>query len=587
MPATCHFFARGNGRNGTACRFSHISVDSDGPSKPNLPCKFYQQGFLRRLNGSNDIDAQLCAIYSVRDKLGEYVSELGPKFGPSIWTPNELALTVGLLEPLKDAFDNEKFTEVLRALSANLIVATSAGYVDEINSEARFMEYLGLSVQICRVHPRCMRLVPMVSVKARAAQVIKKHDHQARIYIQQIEFYLAGGSGSKAHQRGRSANRVHLTEAESEECEVLMREENLLPTLDEIRDRHSGSTLRPKLYVDGLIDHERVKKYDRVGGVATDVYFLDHRQPEQSSEGSSKRNEFEASYAYVVRGTYLFRSQQYKPSDVTLLTPYVGQKRLIRSLLGPDLRSSTSCSQGDARVVTIDEYQGEENKVTILSLVRSNGNGKIGFIGIENRVIVALSRARKGLYIIGNVEMIEKAPSWAKLKCRTHPDNIEGIATPEAFHNVKDGGSVNLARSCFPVVVIGALYCVMLLTTAGVPVELELICGHKKQVPCHMQDGPSARVCLTPVVIALPCGHEKDVACHAKKGPESFLCEEPVGVVLACGHKVTVPCREKKVPPTCAETDSVRPCGHKKDISCVQKDVSFYRRCVHAASVWS
>ncbi|KAF4665253.1 hypothetical protein FOL46_003783 [Perkinsus olseni] len=154
----------------------------------------------------------------------------------------------------------------------------------------------------------------------------------------------------------------------------------------------------------------------------------------------------------------------------------------LSTRLRPDLRSSTSCSQGDARVVTIDDYQGEENKVIILSLVRSNGNGKIGFIGIENRVIVALSRAREGLYIIGNVEMIEKAPSWAKvveilrsqgrivqslqLKCRTHPDNIEGITTPEASKMSKMAVAVNLARSCFPVVVIGALYCVMFLTTA-------------------------------------------------------------------------------------------------------------------------
>ncbi|KAF4648387.1 hypothetical protein FOL46_003023, partial [Perkinsus olseni] len=227
---------------GASCHFSHDGAALCKPSVVNPPQRitsaYDAHRFLRRLDDGNDIDAQLCAIYSVRDKLREYVSDLGP---------NELALTVGLLEPLKDAFDNEKFTEVLRALSANLIVATSAGYVDEINSEARFMGYLGLLVQICRAYPRCMGLVPMVSVKARAAQVIKKHDHQAHIYIQQIEFYLAGGSGNKAHQRGRSANRVHLTEAESEECEALMREENLLPTLDGISDRHSGSTLRPKL----------------------------------------------------------------------------------------------------------------------------------------------------------------------------------------------------------------------------------------------------------------------------------------------------------------------------------------------------
>ncbi|KAF4650590.1 hypothetical protein FOZ61_000184 [Perkinsus olseni] len=62
----------------------------------------------------------------------------------------------------------------------------------------------------------------------------------------------------------------------------------------QLRMRPEASQLVKHFYMDGLIDHERVKKYDRVGGVATDVYFLDHRQPEQSFEGTSKRNEHEA-----------------------------------------------------------------------------------------------------------------------------------------------------------------------------------------------------------------------------------------------------------------------------------------------------
>ena len=54
-------------------------------------------------------------------------------------------------------------------------------------------------------------------------------------------------------------------------------------------------------------------------------------------------------------------------------------------------------------------YLGEENDIILLSLVRSNEKEVIGFLGIENRICVALSRARHGLYCIGNFEMLNRA----------------------------------------------------------------------------------------------------------------------------------------------------------------------------------
>ena len=51
----------------------------------------------------------------------------------------------------------------------------------------------------------------------------------------------------------------------------------------------------------------------------------------------------------------------------------------------------------------------------IVSLVRSNKEKKIGFLGTEdgkNRMTVAQSRAKRGLYLIGNVECLRGAPHW-------------------------------------------------------------------------------------------------------------------------------------------------------------------------------
>lgn len=74
-------------------------------------------------------------------------------------------------------------------------------------------------------------------------------------------------------------------------------------------------------------------------------------------------------------------------------------------------------------VFTVDSYQGEENDVILLSLVRSNEYQNIGFLDSKNRLVVALSRARRGLYIFGNAvnlvsgestgEAIGRDPLWS------------------------------------------------------------------------------------------------------------------------------------------------------------------------------
>jgi len=62
-------------------------------------------------------------------------------------------------------------------------------------------------------------------------------------------------------------------------------------------------------------------------------------------------------------------------------------------------------------VTTVDNYQGEENEIIILSLVRNNRHGNVGFLRTPNRVCVALSRARNGLFILGNIRLLSQSGS--------------------------------------------------------------------------------------------------------------------------------------------------------------------------------
>jgi len=57
---------------------------------------------------------------------------------------------------------------------------------------------------------------------------------------------------------------------------------------------------------------------------------------------------------------------------------------------------------------------GEENDIIILSLVRSNSKGILGFVSIDNRICVSMSRAKHGLYVLGNMEMLSTSTMRGK-----------------------------------------------------------------------------------------------------------------------------------------------------------------------------
>lgn len=71
----------------------------------------------------------------------------------------------------------------------------------------------------------------------------------------------------------------------------------------------------------------------------------------------------------------------------------------------------------DVKIMVVDNYQGEESDIILLSLVRSNEKGNVGFLKVENRVCVALSRAKYGLYIMGNMDNLYNSSNlWKEIK---------------------------------------------------------------------------------------------------------------------------------------------------------------------------
>ena len=97
---------------------------------------------------------------------------------------------------------------------------------------------------------------------------------------------------------------------------------------------------------------------------------------------------------------FLVFKNHVKRSSITVLAAYQGQLLLLRKEM-----KSINSNNDIVDVQTVDRFQGSENDIIILSCVRSNQKGEIGFLSKTNRVCVAISRARlvkkkKKLFII-------------------------------------------------------------------------------------------------------------------------------------------------------------------------------------------
>jgi superfamily I DNA and/or RNA helicase len=109
-------------------------------------------------------------------------------------------------------------------------------------------------------------------------------------------------------------------------------------------------------------------------------------EEKRGADGSSLQNDGELQIVQK-----LLEQNSWQPSEVNIISPYTGQVILAKTILGEKYR-----------VHTIDSFQGQENNIIIISLVRSNEDGTIGFLADYRRMNVAITRAKQELYVIGD-----------------------------------------------------------------------------------------------------------------------------------------------------------------------------------------
>ncbi|KAG5917771.1 hypothetical protein E4U42_007121 [Claviceps africana] len=259
-------------------------------------------------------------------------------------------------------------------------------------------------------------------------------------------------------------------------------------------DPSISQLVRSLTYPDLLDDIETLDR-PATRGLTSKVMFVNHGHPEGSVERfkdaqddqdtNSKQNEFEA--RMVLQTVKYLGQQGYKTQDIVVLTPYLGQLRLLRDMLGRDndpllsdldsnelvragLLTDAAAKVGKSkiRLSTIDNYQGEESDIVIASLTRSNAKGDIGFMKAPQRLNVLLSRARNCLIMYGNMDTFmastRGSDCWVpffdllkkkgflrdglEVRCEQHPERRALLASPEDFDSkCPDGGCSEICHA--------------------------------------------------------------------------------------------------------------------------------------------
>ncbi|KAG9293587.1 hypothetical protein G9A89_005590 [Geosiphon pyriformis] len=400
--------------------------------------------------------------------------------------------------------------------------------------------------------------------------------------------------------------------------------------------------IRNTLYRD-LEDDDVTKKYPKVHGAQHNVFFIEHGHSQDKPGGNqlalqSHSNAYEAAMV-VEMVKYFVRNGYNDPKDIAILTPYLGQLIQIRDALknshvtvviderdqeniDDELNQDDSASnanqtspevthinpiaerrslQKQVILRTVDNFQGEEAKIVIISLVRNSAQGdergSIGFLKSDNRTNVLLSRAKHGMYLLGDAKLFQKkSQMWDKvidilrqrgqigpafpILCERHPQYVNEISNPQHFAEVSpDGGCMEPCQEILPkcghicpykchfddrehVGVFCHKPCPRLHPVCQHPCkkqcgedcgmckfqveDIELLCGHTYTKPFCYQARDRAKIkCNKMVNRKLPtCEHEKNMHCF--EDVKKSRCSQKCGKLLECGHNCQSECENCK-----------------------------------------
>lgn len=505
---------------------------------------------------------------------------------------------------------------------ANIIGVTTTGMARDLH----LLRKLRTKVVVCEEAGEVLEAHILTALLPSVEQLILIGDHlQLHPQIQNYELQSTNPRGVQYSLDVSLFERLvqppHLNDTRLP-VSVLETQRRMHPSISEM--------VRSTLYNE-LKDAENVKVYPEVVGMQRRLFWMNHQQLEagaasEDPHNTSHSNDFEIEMATAMVA-HLVRQGTYTPADIAVLTPYLGQLVKLRQRMAAEptfavdvgerdleeLEALEDKSPGDQpsakptiskttllrsiRLATVDNFQGEEAKIIIISLVRSNSQNKCGFLSTSNRINVLMSRAKHGCYILGNSETYGHVPMWnqiiqllqdggnfgpaLELQCPRHPDRPMQVSVPDHFAVFSPDGGCKVPcdrrldcghacyRPCHSTLLHDAVKCHencprpkkgcdhSCPRECGEPCEercnvvlestpLQLPCGHVLQSPkCWESQNPAMVRCRTRVNREIPkCGHIVNLECHVDVSLPTFRCEARCGATLACGHACRSLCRQ-------------------------------------------
>ena len=435
-----------------------------------------------------------------------------------------------------------------------------------------------------RYHSVLQRVAPKIVVIEEAAEVMEAHIITS--LSKNTKHTILIGD----HKQLRPKATVYEL-AQKYNLEVSLFERMVINSMDckrlsiQHRMRPEIAALTKRIYDHEITDHGSVCHFPDISGVCHNLFFIDHSQMETRIEYlQSYSNDHEADFTVALCNYLLL--QGYERKKITVLTMYTGQLLLLQEKM-------PKRNFGGVKVCAVDNFQGEENDIILLSLVRSNEEGRIGFLGESNRICVALSRARKGFYCIGNFNLLNSHSKLWKEICddlRTKQaigDNLQLVC--------KRHKAITSARWASDITPCHLGGCTM-------PCGDRLDCGHACDKLCHASDeyhmaGFCSKLCVNacpsnhrcqsrchypdkcpkckvPVLKTPTCGHEQPVECGSD--PDEVECQFECEKILECGHRCQNPCGSSCTEECKVSCKKILPCGHEKSMFCY-RDPNFFQ----------
>lgn len=148
-----------------------------------------------------------------------------------------------------------------------------------------------------------------------------------------------------------------------------------------------------------------------------DTTHLDDSHEKFVGENYGRINRTEAALTMTTLNEYLDKIGRQRVIeegiDVGIISPYRAQVQHLRHLVKHE--ASLKPLRHLISVNTVDGFQGQERDMIIISLVRANEDGQIGFLRDLRRMNVAMTRARMKLIILGNVATLTRHPFYRRL----------------------------------------------------------------------------------------------------------------------------------------------------------------------------